>query len=46
MGNKDVSKEFSRDPTLEDLLQLCQHLNDAGVEYVIIGGFAIIMSFD
>jgi len=36
------SKKFSRNPTLEDLVTLCRHLNEENVKYVIIGGFAVI----
>jgi hypothetical protein len=31
----------SREPTLEDLRDLCRALNDRGAKYVVIGGFAI-----
>lgn len=31
----------SREPTLEDLRDLCAALNDRGARYVVIGGFAI-----
>ena len=31
----------SRDPTLEDLRDLCRELNQRGARYVVIGGFAI-----
>lgn len=31
----------SREPTLEDLRDLCRELNDRGARYVVIGGFAI-----
>jgi hypothetical protein len=31
----------SREPTLEDLRDLCQALNERGTKYVVIGGFAI-----
>jgi hypothetical protein len=30
-----------REPTVEDLRDLCRHLNETGVRYVVIGGFAI-----
>ena len=30
-----------REPTVEDLRNLCRALNDRGVKYVIVGGFAI-----
>jgi hypothetical protein len=31
----------SREPTLEDLRDLCRELNQRGAKYVVIGGFAI-----
>ncbi len=31
----------SREPSLEDLVELCRHLNQAGARYSIIGGFAM-----
>ncbi|MBI1177386.1 hypothetical protein GC207_08095 [bacterium] len=31
----------SREPSLEDLLELCRHLNAAGARYVVVGGWAI-----
>src|SRR4026207_2182893 len=31
-----------RFPTLKDLLFLCQHLNQEGAKYIIIGGMAVI----
>jgi hypothetical protein len=31
----------SREPSVDDLVDLCRHLNDAGARYVVIGGFAI-----
>ena len=31
----------SREPTVEDLRDLCRALNDRGARYVVIGGFAI-----
>lgn len=30
-----------RIPSVEDLLDLCRHLNELGARYVVIGGFAI-----
>lgn len=36
-------REYSRAPELEDLLALCQALNDHHVRYVLIGGFAVIL---
>ena len=32
----------ARLPTLEDLLDLCRRLNEAGAKYIVIGGMAII----
>lgn len=42
--NDDKTSETleSRPPTLEDLLALCRHLNDAGAKYIVIGGVAMI----
>ncbi len=31
----------SREPSVEDLVELCRFLNDEGAEYLVIGGFAI-----
>lgn len=31
----------SREPSLEDLVELCQHLNAQGADYLVVGGFAI-----
>ena len=36
--------EYSREPTIEDLVELCRHLNEAGVKYAVIGGFAVILN--
>ena len=38
MDVQNDGEKFSRNPTLDDLVMLCKHLNDAGVRYVIIGG--------
>jgi predicted nucleotidyltransferase len=40
-GNDDL-EQYSRIPTVEDLVTLCRNLNRHGVRYVIIGGFAVI----
>ncbi len=37
----DQSALECREPTVEDLVELCRHLNDAGARYVVVGGFAI-----
>ena len=34
--------EYSRNPTIDDLVELCRHLNTCNARYVIIGGFAMI----
>ncbi|MFP3938773.1 MAG: nucleotidyltransferase [Thermoanaerobaculia bacterium] len=34
---------YSRAPELEDLLNLCRALNEEGVRYCLIGGFAVIL---
>lgn len=31
----------SREPSLDDLVELCRHLNAEKARYVIVGGFAI-----
>jgi len=38
----DNHKKESRPPTLNDLINLCRRLNDAGANYMVIGGMAII----
>jgi len=42
MDNKNISKEYSREPLIEDLVELCRNLNKHKVKYVVIGGFAVI----
>lgn len=37
------NSEYSRAPEFEDLISLCKSLNDAGVRYILIGGFAVIL---
>jgi hypothetical protein len=38
----DSSKELeSREPTVEDMRDLCRELNLRGAKYVVVGGFAI-----
>jgi hypothetical protein len=42
MADNDPSKELaSREPTVEDLRNLCRELNQRGAKYVVIGGFAM-----
>ena len=37
------NSEYSRAPELEDLTSLCRSLNEQGVKYILIGGFAVIL---
>ena len=34
---------YSRAPELEDLLSLCRSLDEQGVRYLLIGGFAVVL---
>lgn len=36
-------RRYSRAPELEDLVGLCRALNENGVRYLLIGGFAVIL---
>lgn len=38
-----ANREYSRAPEFEDLISLCKNLNENGVAYVLIGGFAVIL---
>jgi len=40
-GNDDL-EQYSRIPTIEDLVALCRNLNAHEVKYVVIGGLAVI----
>ena len=31
----------SREPSVEDLVELCRHLNEAAARYIVVGGFAV-----
>jgi hypothetical protein len=42
MDDENARPEYSHEPTIDDLVLLCRHLNEASVNYVVIGGFAII----
>lgn len=42
MDDQD-DRGYSRAPELDDLVSLCEALNDEGVRYVLIGGFAVIL---
>lgn len=37
-----TDSQVSREPQEDDLVKLCRDLNEAGAEYVIIGGMAVI----
>ncbi|MFA5140355.1 MAG: nucleotidyltransferase [Elusimicrobiota bacterium] len=39
----ETERPHSRPPRLEDLLLLCRSLNERGVRYLVIGGFAMIL---
>jgi hypothetical protein len=43
MGDDHPTSEplESREPSVEDLVELCRHLNDAGAKYLVVGGFAL-----
>ena len=42
MADDGPSQELeSREPTVEDLRDLCRELNQRGAKYVVVGGFAI-----
>ncbi len=44
MDDQNDRPEYSREPTIEDLVELCRRLNEAGVKYVLVGGFAVILN--
>jgi hypothetical protein len=33
---------YAREPQVEDLVRICRALNEAGAQYILIGGFAVI----
>ncbi len=39
--NEETGELVSRTPSVEDLVDLCRHLNTLGANYLVIGGFAI-----
>jgi len=41
-GSASPQELTSREPTVEDLRDLCRELNQRGARYVVIGGFAIM----
>ena len=44
MDDQNARAKYSREPTIEDLIQLCKRLNEAEAKYVVIGGFAVILN--
>ncbi len=42
MGQEDQEPIESRPPTTEDFVELCRSLNANGVDYIVIGGMAVI----
>lgn len=42
METQGTDRAKSRTPTIDDLVALCNELNKYGVNYVVIGGFAVI----
>jgi len=35
MIDSNANEEFSRNPTLDDMVELCKHLNATGAEYFV-----------
>lgn len=42
MESKEYGPLESRPPTKDDFLNLCRNLNEKGVQYIVVGGMAII----
>ncbi|MHB1653267.1 MAG: nucleotidyl transferase AbiEii/AbiGii toxin family protein [Desulfitobacteriaceae bacterium] len=40
-GEYESQDKAARTPVIEDLIKVCQALNDHGVKYLLIGGFAV-----
>jgi hypothetical protein len=38
-----TNDQYSRAPEFEDLISLCRFLNEQNAEYILIGGFAVIL---
>lgn len=38
-----TNRQYSRAPEFEDLIALCRSLNQEGVRYILIGGFAVVI---
>ncbi len=41
MALQDDERQYSRPPTIDDLVSVCKKLNEVKVKYVLIGGFAM-----
>ncbi|MDI6794550.1 MAG: nucleotidyl transferase AbiEii/AbiGii toxin family protein [bacterium] len=41
MAAQDVAGKQTRPPTIDDLVAVCRRLNEEGVKYILIGGFAV-----
>jgi hypothetical protein len=41
VASQDVEGKGPRPPTIDDIVAICKKLNDAGVKYILIGGFAV-----
>lgn len=41
MAAQDAEGKKSRPPTIDDLVSTCKRLNEEGVKYILIGGFAM-----
>lgn len=38
-----TDSRYARAPEFEDLIALCRSLNEQGVKYILIGGFAVVL---
>lgn len=38
-----TNSKYARAPEFEDLIALCRSLNEQGVKYILIGGFAVVL---
>ncbi len=41
-GGGESNELIPREPSIEDLIELCEKLNESKCEYLVVGGFAII----
>jgi hypothetical protein len=44
VDDQNGGTEYSREPSVDDLVLLCQHLNAEAVKYAVIGGFAMLLA--